>query len=64
MNIEREEMSQILILDQEEERLLTLSRRRLLFKRDIFSHDFLINSHLDHEEGSIFFYILSIHQIS
>lgn len=59
-----EEMSQILILDQEEDRLLTLCRRRLLFKRDIFSHDFLINSHTDHEEESIFSYILSIHQIS
>lgn len=59
-----EEMSQILILDQEVDRLLTLSRRRLLFERDIFSHDFLINSHSDHEEGSIFSYILSIHQIS
>lgn len=54
-----EEMSQILILDQEEDRLLTLSRHRLLFKRDIFSHDFLINSHSDHEEESIFSYIYS-----
>lgn len=59
-----EEMSQILILDQKEDLLLTLSGRRLLFKRDISSHDFLINSHSDHEEGSIFSYILSIHQIS
>lgn len=59
-----EEMSQILILDQKEDLLLTLSGRRLLFKRDISSHDFLINSYSDHEEGSIFSYILSIHQIS